>query len=83
MTVSFDLSPEVKARLDAQAVARGLTLEAYLQALLQERSTDPAASWSSSEEKARAFETWAHGHPPTPALSDEAISREYLVRDAQ
>lgn len=83
MTVSFDLSPEVKARLDAQAAARGLTLEAYLQALLQERSTEPGTAWSSSEEKARAFERWAHAHPPTPALSDEAISRAQLVRDAQ
>jgi len=34
-------------------------------------------------EKARAFEAWARDHPPTPPLSDEAIRRENLIRDAR
>jgi hypothetical protein len=83
MTVSLDLSPETKARLEAQAAARGLTLEAYLEVVLRERSIEPVTNWSSPEEKATSFETWAHSHPPTPPLSDEAIRRESLVRDAR
>jgi hypothetical protein len=83
MTISFDLSPEIKARLEAQAAARGLTLEAYLEMVLRERSAEAVTSWSSAEEKAKAFETWAHAHPATPPLSDEAIRRTSLVRDAR
>jgi hypothetical protein len=30
-----------------------------------------------------AFEAWAHGHAVTPPLSDDAIRRGHLVRDAQ
>lgn len=35
MTVSLDLSPDVRSRLEAQAVACGLTVEAYLQSLIE------------------------------------------------
>jgi hypothetical protein len=35
MTVKLDLTPKVEASLAAQAHARGLTLEAYLDQLLQ------------------------------------------------
>jgi len=83
MTISFELSPDVKARLEAQAAGRGLKLEAYLQLILQQHSAASAAAWSSTEDKARAFEAWAHGHPQTPLLSDDAISREQLTRDAR
>jgi hypothetical protein len=33
------------------------------------------------KEKARAFEQWAKGHPYTPPLSDEAISRASMNPD--
>ena len=83
MTVSFELPPDVKSRLEAQAAARGLKLEAYLHLILQRHSAESAATWSSADEKARAFEAWAKGHPQTPLLSDDAISREQLTRDAR
>ena len=41
MTVKLDLNPEVEAGLVAQAQARGLSLEAYLQQVLKERSATP------------------------------------------
>jgi hypothetical protein len=83
MTVTLELTPELRTRLATQAEARGMTLEAYVQHVLQERSAGPVASKTAGEEKAAAFEAWAHGHAATPPLSDDAIRREHLVRDAQ
>lgn len=83
MPVKLQLSPELEAELGAQARARGLSLEAYLEHLLQERSHVPAAPSTDPAERARSFETWAHSHPLTPPLPDEAVRRQNLVRDAQ
>ncbi len=46
---------------------------------LQHRRHMPAVS-AGPAEKARAFEAWAHGHSPTPLLSDEAVRRGNLIR---
>ena len=83
MTVTLELASEVKTRLATQAEARGMTLEAYVQHVLQERSAGPIASTATGAEKAAAFEAWAHGHAVTPPLADDAIKREQLVRDAR
>ena len=83
MTVTLELAPDVRARLASQAQASGLTLEAYVQRLLQERSSGPVTSKATASETAAAFEAWAHGHAATPPLSDDAIRREDLVRDAR
>lgn len=84
MTVKLQLRPEVEAELAAQARARGLSLEVYLEQVLQERSrvtTLPPSG--SAAERAASFEAWAHSHPLTPPLPDEAVRRQNLVRDAQ
>lgn len=82
MTVKLQLKPDVEAGLLAQARARGLSLEAYLEQVLQERSRTMTPSNISAADKASAFENWAHSHPRTPPLPDEAVRRENLVRDA-
>jgi hypothetical protein len=83
MTVKLDLKPDVQAGLLAQAEARGLPLEAYLEQVLRERSKAVDINRSGPAEKARAFRAWAANHPHTPPLSDDAIRRENLVRDGQ
>jgi hypothetical protein len=83
MTVTLELASEVRTRLATQAEARGMTLEAYAQQVLQERSAGPVTAKMTAAEKAEAFAAWARGHAATLPLSDEAISREHLVRDAQ
>jgi hypothetical protein len=84
MTVKLELKPEVAAGLLAQAQARGLSLESFLEQVLAERGNAMAAAPKTGpEEKASAFEAWARSHPDTPPLSDEAIRRENLVRDAR
>jgi hypothetical protein len=83
MTVRLDLNPDVEAGLLAQAKARGLPLEAYLEQVLRERSRSVDVARLSPADKAKAFRAWAASHPSTPPLSDEAVSRESLVRDGQ
>lgn len=83
MTVKLDLKPDVEAGLLAQAEARGLSFEVYLEQVLRERSRAVDVSRSRPVDKARAFRAWAGNHPHTPPLSDDAIRRENLVRDGQ
>lgn len=83
MTVKLELTPDVEAGLVAQAQARGLSLEEYLQQVLRERSVATVTPVDGREEKARAFLAFVRGHRHTPALSEDAVRRENLVRDAQ
>lgn len=83
MTVKLDLDPEVEAGLVAQAQARGLSLEAYVQ-VLKERSAIPAPMKASeAAAKAREFRAFAKRHRPVGSLTDESLRREHLIRDAQ
>jgi len=83
MPVKLQLSLELEAELLAQARARGLSLEAYLEQLLRERSRVQTPRSADPGERARSFETWAHSHPLTPPLPDDAVRRQNLLRDAQ
>lgn len=70
MTVTLDLNPEVEAGLVAQAQARGLSLEAYLLQVLEERSATliPAKDSLGPAAKARAFREFAKRHRPVGSL---------------
>lgn len=84
MTVKLDLTPETEAGLKALAQAQGLSLEAYAEKVLRERSA--AASplpTSGAAQKAQAFREFAREQRRTPPLSDDAISREHLIREGQ
>ena len=83
MTVTTVSHRRSEPRLATQAEARGMTLEAYAEQVLQERSAGPVTAKMTAAEKAEAFTAWARGHAATPPLSDDAIRREHLVRDAQ
>jgi hypothetical protein len=84
MTLQLDIPKEAEAGLLAQAHARGLSLEAYAQQVLQERSRSilPPGNTGAAE-KARAFESWARSHVHKPPLPNEALRRENLIRDAR
>jgi hypothetical protein len=83
MTVRLELNPEVEAGLLAQAEACGLSLEAYVEQVLRERSAATAPAMKGTTEKAQAFVAFARNHRPTPLLSDDAVRRESLIRDVQ
>lgn len=83
MSVKVELKPELEAQLETEAREKGLSLEAYVAQLLQERSRGRRRSQAPAEERARAFESWARSRPITNPLSDDAVRRERLVRDAR
>jgi hypothetical protein len=85
MTVTLDLPPEKEAALKAQAQARGLSLEQWMLELA-DQSVQPVSiahlQKTNPEEWARQFDAWVDSHnPDTPALSDEAMSRESIYPD--
>ncbi|MGA3043447.1 MAG: hypothetical protein ABSF54_21945 [Bryobacteraceae bacterium] len=82
MTVTLNLPPEKEAAYQAQARARGLSLEAWMLELA-EQSVQPVSiahlQRTDPQEWARQFRAWADGHDPKiPVLSDEAMSRESI-----
>ena len=54
MTVKLELTPDVQAGLLAQAHAKGLSLEAYAEQVLRERSRGPADETDDSSVAAAA-----------------------------
>jgi hypothetical protein len=85
MTVTLNLPPEKEALFQAQAQARGLSLEQWILegaerqvepvSIVRLQKTDPA-------EWARQFRAWSDSHDPNiPVLSDEAMSRESIFPD--
>jgi hypothetical protein len=89
--MSIDFTPEIQ-QLVEQAIASGRlggpedavheALNLWAERERQRQHTMQATD-ASSVEKARAFEAWARNHAITPPLSDEAIRRENLIRNAQ
>jgi len=79
MDVKLELKPDVEAGLAAEAQARGLSLESYLEQVIQDHAISiPALSGEAWE---REFDAWVNSFPDTPLLSDEAISRDSLYPD--
>jgi hypothetical protein len=81
MNVTLSLNPEVERGLIVRARARGVSLDDYLQALVEKDVGFGVATGTSGEEKARAFVQWAKSHRDTPPLSDEAVSRASMYPD--
>lgn len=80
MTIHLTLKPEMEARLIAQAAARGISVEQYLESLIEER----LAIQEEPEWQAILREL---GKSPSltvaPLLSDEAMSRESIYRERE
>ena len=81
MNVTLSLNPEVERGLIVRARERGVSLDDYLQELVEKDIGVAVATGTSGEEKARAFVQWAKSHRDTPPLSDEAISRATMYPD--
>lgn len=78
MTLTLTLTPEKETRLVAQARRAGLSLDEYVQRVL-DRADEAPAPRLTPEERAARFRAWADSHgTDTPLLTDEAISREAI-----
>jgi predicted transcriptional regulator len=87
MNLTIELSDEKAAALRAQAEARGLTVERWVEQIAEQHAEAQPASIAhlqktNPKEWARRFHEWAESHDrTTPLLSDEAISRESIYPD--
>jgi len=86
MTLTLNLPPEKEAAFNAQARARGLSLEQWMLELA-DQSVQPVSiahlQKTNPEEWARHFDAWVDSHSPDPpVLSDEDMSRESIYPDA-
>jgi hypothetical protein len=79
VTVKLELTLEMQESLEAAARARGLSLEAYLQQVIQNH--EPTTPMVSGEEWDKEFESWIGSFPETNLLSDEAVSRGSMYPD--
>jgi hypothetical protein len=83
--VTLEFSAEKRGDAEAQAQARGLTLEEWLMQLASQHA--PAASIArlqrtNPREWGRQFDAWVNSHDPNaPVLSDEAMSRASIYPD--
>ncbi len=79
MTVTIDLKPEIETRLIAQAKARGLSVEDYLQQELERQISRAETTASTPEERVRDWQEFLKQHSiGGPPLPDYAISRESI-----
>ncbi len=85
MTVTLELKPEVEERVVAEAKARGVSVEEYIQQELGGKSTAPDPSAIPVEEWLQKWNEWlgSHDYIKAPPLSDEAISRESIYRERE
>jgi hypothetical protein len=84
ITITLDLRPEAEANLAARARATGLSLESFIESVLECEAavadTNGCPSLTGAE-KAGAFRTWAKSFPADlPVLSLEDVSRESIYR---
>jgi hypothetical protein len=82
MTVELELKPDVEARLAAQARARGVPLDVYLQGILEDLARAEAGPSASSLQDLRAtLDALAEMGRDLPPLPSSAFSRESIYRD--
>jgi hypothetical protein len=80
MAITLELSPELEAGLAAQAQARGLRLEVYVQALLKQAMMKGSEQMS-LEEFETELDALARDSDKLPYLSPEALTRESHYQD--
>ncbi len=82
MSAKLDIKPEVAERLTAEANERGVSVEAFLEALLDEAQAVPVRpSRATFEEFKSTLDALAEGSEARPVLSDEATARKGIYAD--
>ncbi len=79
MLVTLEVQPDIASKITEQAQARGVSVDAYLRSLIEEKDAAESRPDLSPQEKVRLLREWTASHSlDTPLLSDEAISRESI-----
>ncbi len=81
MAITLELPPEVEAGLAAQAEARGLELEVYLESLLKQHAAMKRPDQLTLQEFEAELDALARGSDKLPYLPPEALTRESYYQD--
>ena len=81
MTVRLELKADVEANLAAQARARGVPLDAYLQSVIENLARTEAARPDSRQDLETTLDALAELGRDLPHLPSSAFSRETIYRD--
>ncbi len=81
MTITLELKPDIEEQLAAQARARGVPLDAYVQSLIENVVRRPARPAGNGQQLRATLDTLAEMGRDLPELSPEALSRESIYRD--
>ena len=81
MTVRLELKPDVEANLAAQARARGVPLNAYLQSVIEDLARTEAARPASVQDLELTLDALAEMGRELPHVPSSAFSRENIYRD--
>ena len=81
MTVTLEIKPEIEAFLNAQAAAKGMPLDAYLQNVIEDLARAQAAAVANLEEFRAALDTLAEMGKSLPHVPSAAFSRESIYQD--
>ena len=81
MAVTLQLPPDLEDLLQEEARVRGLSLEQYVQTLLEQHLTPLRPQKLTPEEFEAALDRVAQYSDKIPDLPDEAFTREGIYRD--
>jgi hypothetical protein len=81
MTVRLELNPDVEANLAAQARARGVPLDAYLQSVIEDLARTEAGHPPSLHDLEATLDALAEMGQDLPHLPSSAFSREGIYQD--
>lgn len=80
MSIKLDLKPETEALLIAQATMQGVSVNRYLESLIERHlATQAEPEWKAILDQLGRSPSLAKA----PPLSDEAISRESIYRERE
>ena len=85
MKIALDLKLELEEFVKAEAQARGLSVEDYIQQELESKLRNAPPERVPYGERLRRFNEWVNSHDyiNAPPLSDEAISRESIYKERE
>ena len=81
MTVRIELKPEVEASVVAQAQARGLSVEEYVQQVIEDHMVVYSPRKATPEEIEAMLDELAEMGKDLPHLPSSAFSRESIYQD--
>jgi predicted DNA-binding protein len=82
MSISIELKPEVEELLEQEAAAKGVSVESYVEELIEQQISQPhKTSYIGSEEIDHLLDSLAEGSDGRPVLQPEAYSRESIYQD--